>query len=89
MNKFKLIVAKLKSPSVLFSILFSVFAISVIVTTIVLVCLGYQNIFSYILYGISAISLTYLIYIFIHYLPKMRQSVTNMLKSNKFTNELY
>ena len=89
MNKFKELLIKLKTPSVLFSILFSIVAVLVIALTVVLVVLGYDNsILSYILYAISAIALTYLVYIIVYYAPKMKEGVLNTLKKHKFTNEL-
>ena len=89
MEKFKNLLKKLKSPSILFAVIFSILSIAIITVTIVLLCLGYTNsIIGYILYALSAICLSYLVYILILYIPKMRASIIASLRKHKFTSEL-
>ena len=89
MIKWKDIWNKLKAPSVLFSILYSIGSILVITATLVLLILGYTyNVFGYVLYAISAIALTYLVYIIVYFAPTIKKAIINTLKKHKFTNEL-
>ena len=82
------LIYKLKNPNVLFSIIYTILSLGIIVSTIVLLALGYSGILMYLLYGISAITLSYLVYIVIYYTPKIRNSIIITLKKHKFTNEL-
>ena len=89
MNKFRAFIIILKTPKTWFAILYSVLSLIVMVCTIVLVCLGYTNNYLvYLLYGVSAIALTYLVYIVIYFIPKIKGFVVKTLKKHKFTNEL-
>lgn len=89
MNSFKKFVEKLKMPSVLFACFYIVISLVIIATTIVLVSLGFADAFyMYALYLISAILLTYLVYLFICFLPKIKFKLVTILKKYRFTNEL-
>lgn len=87
--KLKQIYEKLKTPSKPFAWCFGIFATLVIAFTITALVLGHSTaIWMYALYCISAILLTYLVYIIVYYVPKMKESTINLLKKHKFTNEL-
>ena len=89
MSKFKIFLLKLKKPSILLSVIFSILALSVIALTIVWVCLwNAESFFCYIMYVISALSLTYFVYIIVYFAPKIKQNTINLLKKYKFTSEL-
>lgn len=89
MNKLQKFLNKLKTPSITFSIIFSIISLLIIASVIALVCVGLvNNIVTYVLYILSAIALTYLVYIVIYYTPKIKQIIINTLKNHKFTNEL-
>lgn len=85
MNKLKLLFKKLKTPSVGFSVLFSLLSIAIIASTIVFVILGVTAFWVYILYILSAMALTYEVYIVIFYAPKIRQAFINLAMKNKYT----
>lgn len=90
MNKWKELWNKLIKPNLTLSIISSILCVAIIVATIVLLCLGNPYpILSYILYGLSAVALTYLIYLIVYYAPKVKQGIINLIKKNKFTRELY
>lgn len=88
MTNIEKLLNKLKNPSILFAILYSVFSIAVITVTVVLVCLGYNNVLMYILYGLSFVTLAYWIYVIVYYVPRIKNVITQELKKHKFTNEL-
>lgn len=89
MSKFKIFLLKLKKPSILLSVIFSILALSVIALTIVWVCLwNTESFFCYIMYVISALSLTYFVYIIVYFAPKIKHNAINLLKKYKFTSEL-
>lgn len=89
MNSFNKFVEKLKMPSVLFACFYIAISLVIIATTIVLVSLGFADAFyMYALYLISAILLTYLVYLFICFLPKIKFKFVTILKKHRFTNEL-
>lgn len=89
MNWFKKFLLKLKTPRPLYAVLYSIFSVLFITATVVLLCLGYQEtILAYCSYAVSAILLTYLVYIVIYFAPKIKNGIINLLKKHKFTNEL-
>ncbi|MBQ8431056.1 MAG: hypothetical protein IJX26_03875 [Clostridia bacterium] len=85
MSKFK---SFFKNPNPILSIVFSILSLAIIILTIVFLCLGFSNPLIYILYGISAIALTYLIYAIVYFSPKIKNSTINLLRKYKFTSEL-
>ena len=88
-QKLKNFYLKLKSPSLTFSIVFSIIAILIISATIILVALNLtHNIITYIFFGLSAIALTYLVYLFVLYIPKLKDKIINNMQKHKFTNEM-
>ncbi len=88
MNKWKEFCNKLKTPNLAFSIIFSLLAIAIITSTIILCIVCPDSIFSYIMYGLSAFTLTYLVYLIVYYAPKIKNSIANSMRKHKFTNEL-
>jgi len=89
MSKIKEFLAKLESQKAWVKIVNYILAVAIIVFTLVLVCLGYSNnIFAYLLYGIAAIALTYLVIITVFVIPKIKDGIIRTLKKHKFTNEL-
>ncbi|MBE5758317.1 MAG: hypothetical protein E7345_05305 [Clostridiales bacterium] len=87
--KWKELWEKLKSPKGWFAIVFSIIATVVIALTLVLVSLGKTNsILAYVLYGFSAVLLTYLVYIVVYFSPRFKDAIIRLLKKNKVTNEM-
>lgn len=88
MEKFKNFLNSLKEKHWAM-ILLSIFSVAVIAFTLVLVCLGQtESILSFIMYPISALALTFLIYCMVVYLPIVKDAIIKSLKKHKFTNEL-
>jgi len=80
---------KIKEPKIIFLVLFYVFFVLLVAGTIVmLVLVKKQNVLHYILYVLSAISLTYFVYTIVHFAPRTKAGIINLLKKNKFTNTL-
>ena len=72
---------KVKKPKKWFSILYIILTLAVIAATIVLLCLNLSNTwYAYILYGVSAIVLTYAVYIVVYFVPDMRNATIKMLE---------
>lgn len=89
MEFFKNMWNKIKYPHGIWLALFYVFFTFVVTGTLVLVILVQkQTIFHYILYVISAISLTYFVYTMVIFAPKVKQGIINLLQKYKFTNTL-
>jgi len=88
-SKIKDMFGKLKTPGIIFSVVYSLISFIIIASTIVLLVLGYSNFWlTYVLYGLSALTFSYLVYIFIFYIPKIRDSIIKHMKKHKFTNEM-
>lgn len=88
-NFFKKIWQKINHPHGWKLALFYVAFVAVIASTLTLVCLGYSNnIFSYVLYGLSAILLTYFVYTIVYFAPRIKNSIIYFLQSHKFTSAL-
>ena len=80
---------KIKQPHGIWLAVFYVSFILVLSGTLWLVILGYtENVFSYILYGISAILLTYFVYTIVYFAPKIKAKIITSLQKHKFTNEI-
>lgn len=89
MEKFKKFLLWLKTPSALFATIYSIISTAIIALTVVLLALGRtNNIFGYIMYGLSFVALTYLVYVVVYFAPKMKNGMVSILKKHKFTNEL-
>ena len=84
----KKIIEKLKNPAKIFAILFSVFAIAVISLTITLLCIGYNSMLMYLLYFVSAIVLSYWVYIIVIFAPIIKNDFIDFLRKFKFMSEL-
>lgn len=88
-EKFIAFLNKIKEPKIWFSITYSIFALLIISATITLVCVNLINNFvTYTFFGLSALTLSYLVYLVIYYTPKIKQSIINNMKKHKFTNEM-
>lgn len=80
---------KVKKPKKWFSILYIILTLAVIAATIVLLCLNLSNTwYAYILYGVSAIVLTYAVYIVVYFVPDMRNATIKMLRKSKLLSEM-
>lgn len=89
MNFIKNVWNKINRPHGIWLVLFYVEFILVITSTLTLVFMGLtNNILSYLLYFISAISLTYFIYTIIYFSPTIKNNIILTLKKYKFTNSL-
>lgn len=88
MSKIKEFYNKIKS-SVWLMILLCVISILVISFTVVLVCIGYSDtVLGYIMYPISALSLSFLVYCLVTFVPQLKNQIIKTMKKFKFTNEL-
>ena len=89
MDFFKNLWNKIKSPHGIWLALFYVFfAVSVAGTLILVIMVQKQTILHYILYVISALSLTYFIYTMVIFMPKIKDGIVGFLQKYKFTNAL-
>ena len=80
---------KIKHPKTLPLVLFYIFFACVLAGTITLVVIeNNQTIWHYLLYVISAISLSYLVYTIVYFSPKMKENFIKTLKKYKFTNTM-
>ncbi len=80
---------KLKTPKNWFAIVYSIIALIIIAITITLVAVDLvNNIVTYIFFGLSAIALTYLVYLVVFYIPKIKEAIIKSMKKHKFTNEM-
>ena len=80
---------KIKQPHGVWLVLFYISFVLVLAGTLTLVILGYtQNVFSYILYCLSALMLTYFVYTIVYFAPKIKHNIIVKLKKHKFTNEI-
>lgn len=89
MNFFLKIWNKIKNPHGIWFTLFCVLFLAITSSTIVLVVLvPEQTALHFVLYILSAISLTYFVYSMIILSPKIKQGIINSLKKHRFTNKL-
>ncbi len=89
MDFFRKIWNKIKEPKAIFLIPFYILFFAIVALTIVMVVkLPQQGILHYILYPIASIMLTYFVYTIVYFAPKAKQSITNLLRKNKFTNAM-
>lgn len=85
----KAIWQKINKPHGVWLALFYVFFVAVLAVTLTLVCIGFSTQwYCYILYVISALSLTYFVYTIVIFAPSMKTKFINFLKKHKFTNTL-
>ena len=88
-EKFQKFFLKLKTPKTWFAIVYTIIATLIIAATITLVCVNLvNNIVTYIFFGLSAIALSYLVYLAIYYTPKLKDAIIKSMKKHKFTNEM-
>ncbi len=81
--------SKIKTPKTIWLILFYIFFILLIGTTLTLVIVSKQQYFwHYILYALSAISLTYFVYTIVKLTPTFKSKLIEIFKRHKLTNEL-
>ncbi|MBP3619890.1 MAG: hypothetical protein J6J24_04440 [Clostridia bacterium] len=89
MNFFSKVWQKLKTPKLWQLVLFYVFFAILIAGTIVLVVLQQkQTIWHFILYILSAISLSYFVYSMIYISPTIKRKTLEFMQRHKFTNSL-
>lgn len=89
MNFFKRAWNKIKTPNILWLTLFYIGFVLLVAGTIFLVVLvKKQTVFHYILYFVSAISLSYFIYTIVIYAKKMKAGIVKILKKYKLTRIL-
>ena len=89
MDFFKKFWNKIKKPYGIWLFLFYIFFVLVLAGTLTLVILKpNQTIFHYILYAISAISLTYAVYSIIVLAPKIKKGIIKTLNKNIFTQKM-
>lgn len=87
--KFKHKIDEYLKSNVWLVVLTSILSVLVIALTLTLVVFGYtNNIWAYILYLLSAITLTYLVYVVILFASIIKQNIINSMKKNKFLNNL-
>lgn len=80
---------KIKNPRGIWFLLFCLFFIALVASTIIIVVVKKEyTIFHYILFFLSAISLTYFVYAIVKLAPTIKTSITNTLKKHKLTNKL-
>ncbi len=78
----------IKNPPTWLYVLWLVLSIIVITTTLVLLGVGDDSFIMYILYGLSAVFLTYAVYIVIYISPKLKNNIITAMKKHSFTNNL-
>ena len=89
MNFFSKVWQKLKTPKLWQLVLFYVFFAILIAGTIVLVVLQQkQTIWHFVLYILSAISLSYFVYSMIYIAPTIKRKTLEFMQRHKFTNSL-
>ena len=80
---------KINKPHGAWLVVFYFAFIVIIASTLTLVFLGHtQNVFSYFMYVIAALSLTYFVYTIVYFAPSMKTAFIQFLKKYKFTNTL-
>lgn len=80
---------KLKNPQGAWLVLFYMFFTLVVAGTIVLVIyMPKQTIWHYVMYVLSAVSLSYFVYTMVIFMPKMKSAIIRFLQKFKFTNSL-
>lgn len=80
---------KIKNPHGILLALFYVFFVFLTAGTIVLVVLvPEQSVWHFILYALSALTLTYFVYTMVIFVPKMKVGIINIMQKHKFTNNL-
>ncbi|MBQ8761740.1 MAG: hypothetical protein IJZ26_00255 [Clostridia bacterium] len=80
---------KIKEPKGVWLVLFYIFFVVLVAGTIVLVILEkQQTILHFVLYFLSAVSLTYFVYTIVIFTPKIRAKILNFMRKHKFTSEL-
>ena len=89
MDFFKKVWDKIKTPHGIWLTLFYVFFVVAVTGTLVLVIMvPKQTILHYMLYVVSALSLTYFVYTMVIFAPKIKAGIINVLQKYKFTNSL-
>lgn len=89
MNFFNKVWDKLKKPKALWLTIFYILFAFLLAGTIILVCLErQQSIWHFVLYGISALTLTYFVYTIVYLSPKIKNKSIAFMQKHKFTNSL-
>ncbi|MBR1968620.1 MAG: hypothetical protein IKA11_04420 [Clostridia bacterium] len=88
MDKIKKFLQKIKNQPAVVTALMLILSILVIAVALYIVISGYDGVLAYIFYGLSAIALSYAVYIVIIIAPKVKGGIIKYLKKYKFTAEL-
>lgn len=89
MNLLKRIWNYLIKPKTMVLALFYILFVILLALTLTLVCVSKtQTVIHYILYGLSAISLTYFVYTIVIFAPTFKQNIIKLLRKFKFTSTL-
>lgn len=89
MEFFKKMWKNLREPSKICLVVFYILFCLILTSTILLlIFVPNDGVFHYIMYAISAITLTYFVYTIIYLYPKIKNSVSKRLHNNKYTNKM-
>ena len=80
---------KIKAPKPwVIALCFVMFAMVLTGTILLIVLLPKQGVFHFIMYGISAILLSYVVYLIIYIAPFVKAKIVEILRRYKFTNSI-
>ena len=89
MNFFIRVWDGLKQPKIWALVIFYIFfAITLAGTLTLLILNKNQGVWHYILYGVSAIELSYFVYTIIHFAPKIKTFIVKKLRKYRITREI-
>ena len=89
MSFFKNVWNKIKAPKPwVIALCFVMFAMVLTGTILLIVLLPKQGVFHFIMYGISAILLSYVVYLIIYIAPFFKAKIVEILRRYKFTNSI-
>ncbi len=77
-----------KKPPIWLILIVYLLTIASATASIVLVCLGVDNVGVYILYGVAGVALAYSVYTIIKFAPKIKNGTLDILRSFSFTRRL-
>lgn len=76
-----------KGPPAWFLAIVYIFTLACIVGSLVILITGIDNIFSYIVYALAAMTLAYTVYTLVRFMPKIKASVKAIIEKNSLTRK--
>ena len=83
---FDFLITKFKKPKIWFAVVWIIFSVAIITVTLISLAVNFlPEILTYVFYGLSALGLSYSVYIVIIAVPKIKGKTVEILKGIPFT----